>query len=55
VPDELQKITIFSAGIATVSKEPEAGRTLIKFLGSAAAHDTIVSSGLDPIPAAATH
>jgi molybdate transport system substrate-binding protein len=55
VPDELQKITIFSAGIASVSKEPEAGKTLIRFLGSPAAHDTIVGSGLDPIPAAATH
>jgi molybdate transport system substrate-binding protein len=55
VPDDLQKITIYSAGIATVSKEPEAGKTLIKFLGSAAAHDTIVSSGLDPISAALTH
>ena len=28
---ELQKITIFSAGIATVSKEPDAGKALIKF------------------------
>ena len=55
VPDDLQKITIFSAGIATVSKEPEAGKTLIQFLGSAAARDTIVGSGLDPIPATATH
>jgi molybdate transport system substrate-binding protein len=55
VPDDLQKITIYSAGIATVSKEPEAGKTLIKFLGSAAAHDTIVNSGLAPISAALTH
>jgi molybdate transport system substrate-binding protein len=55
VPDDLQKITIFSAGIATVAKEPEAGKTLIRFLGSAAAHDTIVGSGLDPIPATLTH
>jgi len=55
VPADLQKITVFSAGIATVSKEPEAGKTLIKFLGSPAAHDTIVGSGLDPIPATASH
>ena len=55
VPDDLQKITIFSAGIATVAKEPEAGKTLIRFLGSAAAHDTIVGSGLDPIAATVTH
>ena len=32
LPADLQKITVFSAGIATVSKEPEAGKALIKFL-----------------------
>jgi molybdate transport system substrate-binding protein len=55
LPDALQKITVFSAGIATVSKEPEAGKALIKFLTSAAAHDVIVNSGLDPIPPGATN
>ena len=55
LPAELQKITVFSAGIATVSKEPAAGRALIKFLGSPAARDTIVKSGMDPIPAGATN
>jgi molybdate transport system substrate-binding protein len=50
LPDDLQKITIFSAGIASLAKEPEAGKTLIKFLGSPAARDKIVGSGLDPIP-----
>jgi molybdate transport system substrate-binding protein len=55
LPDPLQKITVFSAGIATGSKEPEAGKELIKFLGSPAAHDEIVNSGMDPIAMAATH
>jgi molybdate transport system substrate-binding protein len=55
LPDELQKITVFSAGIATVSKEPDAGKALIKFLVSPAARDTLVKSGLDPIPASGTH
>jgi molybdate transport system substrate-binding protein len=55
LPAELQKITVFSAGIATVSKEPDAGRALIKFLASPAARDTIVKSGMDPIPAGATN
>jgi molybdate transport system substrate-binding protein len=55
LPDDLQKITVFSAGIATVSKEPDAGRALIKFLASPAARDTIVKSGLDPIPPSATN
>jgi molybdate transport system substrate-binding protein len=49
LPTDLQKITVFSAGIATVSKEPEAGKALIEFLTSSAARETIVNSGLDPI------
>ncbi|SHK07417.1 molybdate transport system substrate-binding protein [Bradyrhizobium lablabi] len=55
LPDALQQITVFSAGIATVSKEPEAGKALIKFLASPAARDVIVKSGMDPIAAGATH
>ena len=49
LPDELQKITVFSAGIASVSKEPDAGKALIKFLASPAARAEIVKSGMDPI------
>ena len=55
LPDELQKITVFSASIATVSKEPDAGKALIKFLASPAARPEIVKSGMDPIPAGATN
>jgi molybdate transport system substrate-binding protein len=55
LPDALQKITVFSAGIATVSKEPDAGEALIKFLASSAAHDVMVKSGLDPIPPGSTN
>jgi molybdate transport system substrate-binding protein len=51
LPDELQKITVFSAGIATVSKEPDAGKALIKFLASPAARPELVKSGMDPITA----
>jgi molybdate transport system substrate-binding protein len=51
LPAELQKITVFSAGIATVAKEPEAGKALIRFLGSPAARGEIVNSGMDPIAA----
>ena len=49
LPNDLQKITVFSAGIATGSKEPDAGRALIKFLASPVARDAIVKSGLEPI------
>jgi molybdate transport system substrate-binding protein len=55
LPPDLQKITVFSAGIATVSKEPDAGRALIKFLASPAASAAIVKSGMEPIPAGATN
>jgi molybdate transport system substrate-binding protein len=49
LPADIQKITVFSAGIASASKEPEAGQALIKFLASPAARKTIIDSGLDPI------
>jgi molybdate transport system substrate-binding protein len=55
LPDELQKVTVFSAGIASVSKQPEAGKALIRFLASPAARDTIVGSGLEPIAASGTN
>jgi molybdate transport system substrate-binding protein len=51
LPADLQKITVFSAGIATGSKEPDAGRALVKFLVSPAARAAIVNSGMEPIPA----
>jgi molybdate transport system substrate-binding protein len=55
LPPELQKITVFSAGIATVSKEPEAGKALIKFLASPAAGTAITRSGIEPMAAGATN
>jgi molybdate transport system substrate-binding protein len=55
LPPDLQKITVFSAGIATVSKEPDAGKALIKFLASPAASAAIVKSGMEPIPATVAH
>jgi molybdate transport system substrate-binding protein len=55
LPPDLQKITVFSAGIASAAREPDAGRALIKFLASPAARDALINSGLDPIPAGATN
>ena len=51
LPAEVQKITVFSAGVSTTSKEPDAARSLIKFLGSPQAAPVLIKSGLDPIPA----
>jgi len=55
LPDELQKITIFSAGIANASKEPDAGKALIKFLASPNARGELIKSGMDPIATGATN
>ena len=55
LPEALQKITVFSAGIASVSREPDAGKALINFLVSPAARAEIVKSGMDPIAAGATN
>ena len=55
LPSELQKVTVFSAGIASVSKEPDAGKALIKFLASPIARAVIIKSGMEPIPAGATN
>ncbi len=52
LPASLQKITIFSAGIATGSKEPDAGKALIAFLASPAAAPTLKKTGLDPFATA---
>ena len=52
LPQSLQKITVFSAGIAAGAKEAEAGKALIKFLASPAARAAIVKSGLEPIDGA---
>jgi molybdate transport system substrate-binding protein len=49
LPPELQKITVFSAGIVTTSEEPDAGRVLITFLASPAASAAIIESGMEPI------
>lgn len=49
LPPELQKVTVFSAGVVTTSREPEAAKALIAFLASPAAADAIKKSGLEPI------
>ena len=49
LPAEVQRVSVFSAGIATGAKQPEAARELIRYLGSAAAAPTIVKTGLEPI------
>jgi molybdate transport system substrate-binding protein len=49
LPPEVQKVTVFSAGIAVGAKEPDAARALIKFFTSPAAAAVIKKSGLEPV------
>jgi molybdate transport system substrate-binding protein len=49
LPPDLQKITIFSAGIVVGSKEPEAAKALTAFLASPAAAPAIRESGMEPM------
>jgi molybdate transport system substrate-binding protein len=51
LPPEVQKVTVFSAGIATASKEPDAAKALIGFFTSASAAPVIARTGLEPIGA----
>lgn len=56
LPDELQKVTRFSAGIVAYSAYPGEGQKLIDFLRSDAAHRTMIECGLIPAPpVAAAH
>lgn len=51
LPADVQRVTVFSAGIVATSKRPEAARALISFLASPAASGIVVKSGLEPIAA----
>lgn len=48
LPDELQYVTILSAGIGTAPKSPETVQAFIKFLGSPEGVAAIKSVGLEP-------
>ena len=48
LPDELQAMTVISAGIVTPASEPDAARVLFKFLTSPAAAAVIKASGMEP-------
>jgi len=49
LPPEVQKVTTFSAGIASSSKHPDAASALITFLASPAVVPAIRKSGLEPV------
>jgi molybdate transport system substrate-binding protein len=49
LPDEVQRVTVFSAGLVRTAPQPEAGRQLMAFLASAEVAEAVASTGLDPI------
>ena len=49
IPDEYQRITTFSTGIATDAQNPGGARRLIDFLASPEAASTIARTGLEPL------
>jgi len=49
LPASLQRVTMFSAGIASGAKSPEAARTLIQFLRSSDVRAVVIKTGLEPI------
>jgi molybdate transport system substrate-binding protein len=48
IPAEIQKVTTFTAGIATAAKERKAGEALIRFLAAPEAAAAIRRSGMEP-------
>ena len=51
LPDGVQKMTLYAAGVSVDSKEPAAAGAFIRFLTSPGVAPTVKSFGLDPITA----
>jgi molybdate transport system substrate-binding protein len=49
LPGSLQRVTVFSAGIASTAKSPDAARALIRFLQSSDVRPVVIKTGLEPI------
>lgn len=49
LPPEVQKVSVFSAGISQTTTDADAARAVIRFLASAEAAPAITKSGLEPI------
>ena len=51
LPAEVQRVTVFSAGISSTARQPEAAKQLIRYFTSPQAAPAIVKSGLEPAAA----
>jgi molybdate transport system substrate-binding protein len=50
IPAEINSFVVFTGGLSTASKEPEAGRALLRFLATPEAMAVYKAKGLDPAP-----
>ena len=48
LPDEVQRTTVFSAGIVVGANNPDGAKSLIEYLSSPAVAPAIIESGLEP-------
>ena len=48
LPADIQHITVFSGGVHTGAKEPDAAKALIKFITAPAAVPVIKKKGMEP-------
>jgi molybdate transport system substrate-binding protein len=51
LPPEVQKVSVFSAGVSVTTRDSGAAHAVIRFLASPEARDAITRSGLEPIGA----
>jgi len=49
LPADLQQITMYSAGITTSAKQPDAARALVKAMTAPSAKPIFKAKGLDPL------
>ena len=49
IPDELQEVTVFSAGVTTAAQNPDGAMRLIRFFSAPAAAPAIIGTGLEPV------
>ena len=50
IPAEINSFLLFSAGLSTKAREPEAGRALLRLLATPQAMAVYKAKGLDPPP-----
>ncbi len=50
LPEAVQSVTTFAAGIPVGARHPDAARELIRYLASPAAQADVIRSGLEPAP-----